>query len=373
MMQSRRAFITHAAAAAAAGVVAPSFAAAKAKPLYGMLLHLGRNMWCDKPCPRPVDEKGKYTPPQKALDKWGAIHREGVRSSGKADFLRFDETCWRYTTGRMRDLGMNFVMIDLGEGVVYPSHPELAVKGSWTPDKLCAELKRLREMGLEPIPKLNFSTTHDAWLGDYERMVSTQKYYGVVSDLIKDVCELFDRPRFFHLGYDEEDYDHQWNHLYVAVRQGELWWHDCLYTIREVEKHGVRAWIWSDKIWKHRDKFCKRMPKTVLQSNWYYLGDFDPSEKSELYPMVHAYDWLEEGGYDQVPCCSSCGDWRVRDYNNPLLTLQYCRDKARVKPERLKGLMMAPWCQTRDFTRPYFDDAFDLMPPAKKLMDEWLG
>ena len=62
------------------------------------------------------------------------------------------------------------------------------------------ELKKLRDAGLEPIPKLNFSTAHDTWLGPYSRCVSTPTYYKACEDLIEEVVELFDKPRFFHLG-----------------------------------------------------------------------------------------------------------------------------------------------------------------------------
>ncbi|MBQ1229154.1 MAG: uracil permease, partial [Firmicutes bacterium] len=41
-------------------------------------------------------------------------------------------------------------------------------------------------MGITIIPKLNFSTNHDVWLGEYSRMVSTSIYYGVCRDLIND-------------------------------------------------------------------------------------------------------------------------------------------------------------------------------------------
>ena len=61
-------------------------------------------------------------------------------------------------------------------------------------------------------------------------MVSTKKYYQVCEDLIKDVAEIFDHPRFFHLGYDEETASHQAKHLFAVCRQGELWWHDFLWT-----------------------------------------------------------------------------------------------------------------------------------------------
>ncbi len=346
---------------------------AAAGRLYGMLLHLGMNMWSDIPVGTPPFAKPRYTPPKEFFDKYGEVYRRSKELKGRADFMRFEEPMWREITAKMVELGMNFVMIDIGEGLVYPSHPELAVKGSWSVEKMRAELKRLRAMGLEPIPKLNFSTTHDIWLGEYARMVSTPTYYRVVADLIRDVCEVFDKPRFFHLGYDEEDYDHQSGDFYCAVRQGELWWHDFLFTVKEVERHGVRPWIWSDKIWHHREEFCKRVPKTVLQSNWYYLGDFNPDKKSALYPMVHAYDWLEEAGYDQVPCVSNVGYWHLQTYNNPKLTIDYCRDVAKVAPERFKGLMMAPWVSTMAYLRPFYEQAYDLMPAAKKAMDEWIA
>ena len=63
--------------------------------------------------------------------------------------------------------------VDVGEGLVYPSHPELVIEGSWSPDKLRAEVRRLRAMGVEAVPKLNFSTSHNGWLKQYRRMVST--------------------------------------------------------------------------------------------------------------------------------------------------------------------------------------------------------
>ena len=340
---NRREFVKMAGMSAAASVLAPAAGLAHNLKnrdfLYGALLHLGANMWSDEPVPRAEDPNPRYPYPDFLTPSELERAKFGHQQHGAADELRCDEEVWRTVTARMQELGMNFVMIDIGEGLVYPSHPELAVKGSWTPEKLADELQRLRKMGLEPIPKLNFSATHDTWMKDYHRMVSTKKYYEVVADVIKDVCEIF-KPRYFHLGWDEEDYVHQDRHQFVVIRQGELWWHDFLYTVREVEKYGARPWIWSDMIWHHRDEFVDRCPKNVLQSNWYYLGDFDPPKDSPLYPMVHAYEWLDEAGFDQVPCSSSCGDWGTYTAN-PRMTVGYC--KSRLAPERFKGLLSTSW------------------------------
>ncbi|MCQ2411194.1 MAG: CTP synthase, partial [Elusimicrobiaceae bacterium] len=44
----------------------------------------------------------------------------------------------------------NLLLIDIGEAYRYPSHPGLAVPGAWSPEKMRTELKRLRELGIEP-------------------------------------------------------------------------------------------------------------------------------------------------------------------------------------------------------------------------------
>ena len=199
---NRRTFLQTAAAAAIAPQL--SFAAPQKKLIWGALFHLGINMWADQ-----------------HLTAWGRDKTQAdVDLHCVADHLRFDEKTWQTLTGRMQKVGMNLVVIDLAEGVRYPSHPELAVKGSWSPDKLREELRRLRKMGIEPIPKLNFSTAHDIWLKIYSRQVSTPIYYQVCADLIRDVCEIFDHPRFFHLGYDEENAANQTKYAYAVIRQG---------------------------------------------------------------------------------------------------------------------------------------------------------
>ncbi len=326
MIMTRRTFVKTSAAVALATTMPrlDVVAETSSKPMWGALLHMGTNMWSDIP-----------------VKSWGAFKPEELHLVCAADHLRFDESVWRTLTERMKTAGMNLVVIDLGEAIQFKSHPELAVKGSWSVEKLRAELKRLRAMGIEPIPKLNFSTTHDTWLKEYERQVSTPTYYKVCSDLIREVCEIFDKPRFFHLGYDEETPAHQSQYGYVVVRQGELWWHDFLFFVKTVEALGVRPWIWSDFYWNHPEEFLKRMPKSVLQSNWYYGASFDPSKEK----YVQAYLDLDKAGYDQVPTGSN---WST-DVNFKG-TVEFC--KKNLSSGHLKGFLMAPWF----FTLPEWQD-----------------
>ncbi len=267
--------------------------------------------------------------------------------------LNFDEPTWREITAAMPAAGFNMLVIDLGEGVVYPSHPELAVKGSWSPEKVRDEIARLKKLGLEAIPKLNFSTTHDAWLGPYERMVSTPEYYKVCTDLIRDVSEIFGKPRFFHLGFDEEGVRHQEMMPYMVLRQGELWWHDFLLLEKETEKSGARPWIWSDKYWTEPEEFLERMPKSVLQSVWYYDKSLDISElktheQEELrkerrrtfnWKRVQSFIDLDKAGFDQMPCGSN---WACDENFGNLVA--FCEKN--LSPERKLGYLMAPWAMT---------------------------
>lgn len=302
-MDRRQFMKTAAGAAAAFGLGNLQGAEAPKTMIWGELLHLGQNMWGDTP--------RAYTPP---VDKFCC-----------------EIPIWNELTETMASSGLNMIVIDLGEAVRYESHPELAVPGAWSVERLREELARLRKLGLEPIPKLNFSACHDFWLGDYARMVSTPKYYEVCADLVKEVCAIFDQPRFFHLGYDEENYDIQNTYDYVVVRQGELWWHDFLFFTDQVEKGGCRPWIWSDYYWHHPEDFLNRMPKSVLQSNWYYGAKF-----GEDISYVKAFIDLEKAGFDQVPAGSNYST----DENFEAL-VPFCRDH--ISPEHLLGFLQAPW------------------------------
>jgi len=268
--------------------------------------------------------------------------------------LRFDERLWHDVITRMADAGMNMVVLDLGDAVRYRSHPEIAIDGAWPPEKLRQELNFCRQLGVEPIPKINFSACHDIWLGEYSRKLSTREYYTVCADLIHEVADLFDAPRFFHIGMDEETWQHQGELLYAVVRQGSLWWHDLNFLVQAVEKAGLRAWVWSDVLWNcDREVFRENMPLSVLQSNWYY-GNAFPLPENDPKNYVRAYHWLEELGYEQVPTGST---WSCRE--NYALTVEYCRKH--VPAQRLLGFMMATWRPTLEARRQSHLDAIQVV------------
>ena len=247
-----------------------------------------------------------------------------------------EDAVWRQVVDFLPSQGFNTVLIDVGDGMQYESHPEVSIPGAWSKDKLKKELDYMRSLGLTPIPKLNFSAGHDSWLKEYSRMLSTPIYYQVCEDLIKEVAEVFDYPKYFHLGMDEENAADQEPLTYVCMRQGELWWYDAYFFFDICERLGMRPWVWADFCWHHRDDYLKKMPKSVLQSNWAYNTVRRNPDSSYKTVDYQTYVILEEAGFDQVPTSSAYLRWY-----NTLETMEL--SKEHIAPERLVGHMTASW------------------------------
>ncbi len=286
--------------------------------LWSILLHFGTNMW---------NEEGNVR------------FRENEPDAVASSTLRFSRPLLREIAEHGRRVGMNAIILDIGEGLRYETHPELAVNGSWSRDEMEAELVYLRDLGYEVIPKLNFSACHDIWLGEYSRMLSTSIYYKVCADLIGEVCDIF-KPKYFHLGMDEEVATHQRGYDYCVIRQFDLWWHDLYFYIDCLSKAGARPWIWSDYMWNHPDTFLEKCPRDVIQSNWYYDTDF-VGESDGVRNILGCFDKLEQYGFDQVPTGSNYGF----PQNMEGLT-KFCA--SHISDEHLLGFMQTPWVMTHE-------------------------
>lgn len=288
---------------------------ANEKFMWAHLVHLGSNMW---------NEEGNTK---------GREHRSTPCASPK---LLFNRECWDAHMLELKACGVNTLIVDVGDAMLYESHPEIALEGSWDKNTMKAEIDKLTAMGFELVPKINFSSCHDIWLKDYSRMLSTPTYYKVCKDIIDEVCEVF-KPKYLHLGMDEETYKHQVNFNYAVVRHGDLWWHDFYYLVDCVEKNGVQAWIWSDYIWNHEELFLEKMPKSVIQSNWYYGMQFDPATRSENHnTRLRAFETLDKHGFLQVPTGSV-----FSALENFEQLAAFCKE--RISKENLIGMMQTTW------------------------------
>lgn len=290
--------------------------------IWSVLLHLSTNMW---------SELGNN------------------KLQGYCDKMRFDKHVWDQATEYAAECGFNTVVIDLGDAVKYRSHPEIALSDAWEIPVLKSELARLRKMGLNPVPKLNFSSNHDLWMGKYSRMVSTDIYYQVCRDLIEEVIEIFDTPDYFHLGMDEErgceeDFYPQ-HYEFVCYRRGNLLWHDVNFLCGCVSAKGVRPWIFADLYWLYPEEFVKRVDKNVLISPWIY-SRFDSPFFNATQQQIDAFKEMSELGYQQVPAGSN---YIYKENMRDLIRFS----AERISPETLAGFMMTGWMPTveeRKFT-----------------------
>lgn len=319
------------------------------------LIHLGENMWCDWPSSR-----------------LGATLEEAIANLPEAKRpeikLRCDYDVWKKVTDHAAAKGLNVLVVDVGEGLVLPSHPELAVEGSWTVEFMREEISRLNALGLEVIPKLNFSTTHNGWLKDYRHMVSSEPYYKACEEILADVHEIFGKPRFFHIGFDEEDTWHTEKFTYQIRRIDESWWCDFLHIVHTVENLGARPWVWSDYGWDHPEYF-ERCPKSVIQQDWYYdesYGGFDPETNttSDHKRLIEMWD-LDKAGFDQIPCGTNWTGWKRKQENvgaDDVIGKLVLTGRKAISKQHLKGFMMAPW------SRPTCAEKLDTMLSAIDLM-----
>ena len=316
----------------------------KNEKIWGFMLYLSNHMWQDE-----------------------SSHAGWYLNNPYTENINTEVETWDKIVPFLAERKYNLVLVDVGDGIKLESHPEISAPNAWEKDFLKQKLDEMRACGLEPIPKLNFSTCHDTWMKKYRRMISTPEYYTFCADVIREVAEVFGHPRFFHLGMDEEVTDLQKNYEMIIVRNRDLWWHDFLFLCKECEKNGARPWIWSDYLWKNEALFLKNMPKEVLQSNWFYgdfktYGDDHPGSRR----AIECYELLDRHGFDQIPTGSTWS--RV---NNLYQTVAHGKEK--LSDEHLLGFMTAPWLYTNE--ENFYGlccDADRLYVARKKLYPETL-
>ena len=255
-----------------------------------------------------------------------------------------DVETWDTMMKFLAERNYNTVVIDLGDGVKYDSHPEICAPDAWSKEFLKQKLDEMRALGLEPVPMLNFSAARDTWLKEYRRKISTPEYYQVASDLIAEVCELFGNPKLFHLGMDAEDSSEKKFHDLTIIRGDKLWWHDVKFLAAEVEKHGARPWMYAEYYWEHPESFAENMPKNVLLTNLYlYCMRTYPSHRDK-YRAIGAFEALDKLGFDQVFVGTTWViNWTVHHHRQVI-----CHSQKVCSPEHILGYGTIPKMHTTE-------------------------
>ena len=328
------------------------------KKIKGGLWHLGRNMWN----------------PKYATNK-----------------LVFDKNCWNDIVDGMEKAGMNTIFLDIGEALHYGSHPELAVPDAWTRQKMRREIKRLKEKGIDIVPKINFSAQHDTWLGIYERMLSTPEYYHVCRDIINEVCALFDDQPYIHLGLDEEDPRHAKEYELGLFRQKDLLWHDIQFFLDCARDCGKTPIMWGSLPLYHYEEFKEHIdPEDLILMHYHYHGVKEEhwirtDSRQDYYdyyyvdgPYVDQHmEILErddpfyitfrkyakksvEDGYDVIMACSN---FYKHEHKTDDVVDMCVNDWPQ---EHLKGIITAPWGATVPEHYERHMEAIDLLDKAFK-------
>jgi len=329
---------------------------AKKEKIWALLVHLSMNMW-----------KTNY------------------------ETLPFDDDFWTYILEESVKAGINTIVLDIGDGIQFASHPEIPMNGAWSRKRVRQEVKRCKEMGITLIPKLNFSTCHDYWLGEYHNMTSTNVYYRLANDLIKEVYNLFDKPEYIHLGMDEENAQDVGGRELAIFRQKEVYWHDLNFLLDCVADTGARPWIWSCPLFQHPEEFRAHVGvKDAVISPWYYHAMKEENwtliSSSQEYIDYYARDqfkglnltYVEQDpyhsmvrreapkglrdGFDYIPCVSVFN----RCDKNTSDVVEYFHDNA--PDEQILGYLAAPWVVTLPTERAklFYEETFRFLKEAKE-------
>ena len=310
-----------------------------------LMVQLSYNMWGDEACPE----------------------------------LTFDEDMWDWILDQCVKSGFNHILLDVGDGIQYSSHPEISVKNAWSHRRVHKELARCREMGITIIPKVNFSSFHCNWLKQYSRMISSDIYYKVAANIIKEVYDVFEQPEYIHLGMDEEDLNMAKNRQYAIARHGELYWHDLRYLVDCVADTGAKAAIWYDAAFVNPEEYRKRFDiNEVLLCPWYYWS-LKPENFTKMadFPFRNQFDHLNLEVIEDLPrlknfrkqgldFCRAGQEylptsWPTRPHNTWNL-MEFLMD---APDENILGHIVAPWCSTKWANKEMFEKAFSDFVEAK--------
>ena len=294
--------------------------------------------------------------------------------------LEFDEGMWDWILEEAPRRGFNHILLEVGDGMEYHSHPEISTQGAWSHRRVHKELARCRERGLTVIPKLNFSSFHCSWLKQYSRMISSDIYYRGAAELIREVYEVFEHPAYIHLGMDEEDINLAKNREYAICRHGELYWHDLRYLCDCVFDVGAKPAIWYDAAFVHPEEYRARFDiDEVLLCPWYYWS-LRPENftKMEDFPWPGQFDHLKLRVIEDLPRLKNFREqgidfckagqkylptsWPSRP-NNTYNLMDFLMD---APDENILGHVVAPWVALTPENKPKFEKAFDDFTAAKE-------
>ncbi len=163
--------------------------------------------------------------------------------------------------------GLNTVIIDVEDAVLYKSHPELRRAYSAPMSDYRRLVTHALKKGLTVVPKLNFAKgtdVHNAWMSPYDEFPDTPAYFDRAMMLVDELIKGLDIGAI-HIGMDEDDRGNR----------------EFLHTIKELHRRlaerKLRTIMWADvgHMWApvRHAKFkavLPSIPRDVVMIPWNY-------------------------------------------------------------------------------------------------------
>ena len=165
--------------------------------------------------------------------------------------------------------GMNLLIVDVKDAVVYRRLPELRRRYSVPMDELVEIAERAKELGLEVVPKMNFSLSpqhrHSQWFEPHQSSPPSRDFWRRGLAAVDEVVDAV-KPRIVHVGMDEDD-----------TRSPEEYREDLLRLHRELDRRGLRMAMWADVChrWRAQQRWkeipaIQSLPRDVILMPWHY-------------------------------------------------------------------------------------------------------
>ena len=259
---------------------------------------------------------------------WRILHHRLVQNSKSkisvdswVRFLRRAVSRGRYNT----------IVLDLSNGYRWASHPELARPNAWTRKEVLKLVEAARELGIEVIPGLA-QPGHAEWItakhphlaedgASYMLCTRHPDTRTLLSELMSELIDVFDQPRYLHIGHDEMWWRTQRKHedqrcprcsgspRWQLVLDDLLWHHEWL------KQRGVKPMLWSDMlvkgwhgkngaIYRAADAIPEAMRADFMVVSWTRVGDTLGELVPKNFPVVRGHtgyhDWKRQGLPEQA-------------------------------------------------------------------------
>lgn len=165
--------------------------------------------------------------------------------------------------------GFNMLIIDIKDAVRYKSLPHLR-KRYTVPMHELKELTALAKgLGLEVVPKLNFSKSpehrHSHWLWEEQTPPDSPALWKQAMKAVDEVVAVM-KPRFLHVGMDEDD-----------TRSPDEYKNALLFLHKQLKRRNLRMIMWADcgHRWRPAERWkvvpaIKAIPSDIILMPWNY-------------------------------------------------------------------------------------------------------